>query len=303
MFGLSFEERATVAALDAPRADIALFVGWCAWRSDAFVTRELERWFDARFALTLPEGSALPFDRPLPFDTWAQFDAVADWRGRPVSAGGRESADTTLGVAVRDFFANGGRRCYAVAVDTPWPLLELPGPDERTVLFERLLPPFIDRERTSWRGLGHLKALDDVAQVLLPDLPEIAASQRDTVEPSRDAVDPPEVFVECAPRIAPRTGDPGVLRVAVPRCDDEDYARWRRFTGLVNNFSRSTGATAARCSHCRCRRAAHGSAATRVPRSTACTRASCRSPTRGSSRLRHRARPKVWWLRTVRSPG
>ncbi len=236
MFGLSFEERVAAPAALEPRADIALFVGWCAWRPEARVDRELARWFEARFAVSVPIGAPLPFDQPLPFDAWAQFDAAADWRNRPVSAGGSERADASLGIAVRDFFANGGRRCYVVALDAPWPMLQLLDDAGRENRFEQLLPAFIDRERSGWRGLAHAKALDDVAQLLIPDLPELAAAQRDTVAPSRDAVDPLEVFVECAPRVAPRVGDPGVLRVAVPRCDDEDYARWRRYAGRINQF-------------------------------------------------------------------
>jgi hypothetical protein len=236
MYGLSFEERTAAPAVDAPRADIALFVGWCAWRAEAKVGRDLARWFDARLALAVPVGAALPFDRPIPFDAWAQFDAAADWRNRSVSAAGSERADATLGIAVRDFFANGGRRCYVVALGPPWPLTQMLDDAGRAAAFERLLPSFIDRERTRWRGLAHAKALDDVAQVLAPDLPELAAAQRDVVAPSRDAVDPPEVFVECAPRIAPRAGDPGVLRVAVPRCEDADYARWRGFAQRINQF-------------------------------------------------------------------
>jgi hypothetical protein len=235
MYGLSFEERVAAPPVE-PRADIALFVGWCAWKSTARVDRDLARWFDARFALPIAVGAPLPFDRPLPFDTWAQFDSAADWRNRPVSADGRERADTSLGIAVRDFFANGGRRCYVVALDPPWPLQQMPDAASRELLFRRVLQDFIDRERTSWRGLAHAKALDDVAQVLVPDLPELAASRRDTVAPSRDAVDLPEVFIECAPRVVPRAGDPGVLRVAAPRCDDDDYARWRRYAGRINEF-------------------------------------------------------------------
>ncbi len=235
MYGLSFEERVAAPPVE-PRADIALFVGWCAWRPAARVDRDLAAWYDARFAVTVAVGAPLPFDRPLPFDSWAQFDAAADWRNRPVSTAGGERADASLGIAVRDFFANGGRRCYVVALDPPWPLLQMPDADTREALFRRALPEFIDRERTSWRGLAHAKALDDVAQVLVPDLPELAASRRDTVAPSRDAVDPPEVFVECAPRVAPRSGVPGVLRVSVPRCDDDDYARWRRYADRINQF-------------------------------------------------------------------
>jgi len=139
-------------------------------------------------------------------------------------------------VAVRDFFANGGRRCYVIALGEPWPLTPVLGRGERETRFAEVLPDFIDRERSSWKGLAQLQALDDVAQVLVPDLPELAASQRDEVEPSREEIEPPEVFVECAPRIAPRAADRGVLRLPAPRCDDDDYYHWRKYAQRVGNF-------------------------------------------------------------------
>jgi len=236
MYGLVFEERIATPAQGAPRGDIALFVGWCAWRADARISAALARWFDERLVLGMTPGDPLPLDRPVPFDTWAQFETVADWRGRRISAAGPERADTTLGVAVRDFFANGGRRCYVIALGEPWPLTSVLGRGERETRFAEVLPDFIDRERSSWKGLAQLQALDDVAQVLVPDLPELAASQRDEVEPSSEETEPAEVFVECAPRIAPRAADPGVLRLPAPRCDDDDYYHWRKYAQRIGSF-------------------------------------------------------------------
>jgi len=236
MYGLVFEERIATPAPGAPRGDIAVFVGWCAWRADARISVALARWFDERLTLKVVPGDPLPFDRPVPFDAWAQFEALADWRGRPITASGPERADTALGVAVRDFFANGGRRCYVIALGEPWPLTSLLDRAEQKTRFAEVLPDLIERERSNWRGLAQLQALDDVAQVLVPDLPELVASQRDGVEPSREEIEPAEVFVECAPRIAPRAADPGVRRLPVPRCDDDDYNHWREYAQRIGNF-------------------------------------------------------------------
>jgi hypothetical protein len=240
MYGLTFEDRAPQLPPTAPRGDVALVVGWCAWRADARLSAPLARWLEDSLVRRIAGGSPLPFDVALPFDSWAEFEAVADWRSRIVVPGSNERADATLGVAVRDFFANGGRRIYVNAIGAPWPMTQPPSstgtPSPRDTAFERLLAPFIDRDRSSWSGLAQLRGLDDAAMVLLPDLPEIAATRTDRVPPARDEVDPPEVFVECATRVAPRTGDAGVIRLPVPRCDDEDYARWRGYAARVGGF-------------------------------------------------------------------
>ena len=245
MYGLSFEDRAPSPPPAAPRGDIAFAVGWCAWRADARVSPQLARWIEDYLVRRVAVGAPLPFDVPLPFDAWADFEAVADWRNRAVAPDSRERSDTTLGVAVRDFFANGGRRIYVCALDAPWPLTQPPsdpvipgGLSARDAAFDQILATFVDRDRSTWRGLAQLRALDDAAMVLVPDLPEIAGSRTERVAPSRDEPDPPEVFVECATRLEPRTRDAGVLRLPVPRCDDEDYARWRRYAARIGDFLR-----------------------------------------------------------------
>jgi hypothetical protein len=241
MYGLSFEDRVPHPAPVAPRGDIAFAVGWCAWRADARVSAQLAGWIENTLVRRVAIGAGLPLDVPLPFDSWADFEAVADWRDRPVATDSHERADTTLGVAVRDFFANGGRRIYVNALSSPWPVTEPPSDSvdpagARDAVFERILPRFIDRDRTSWRGLAHVRGLEDVAMVLIPDLAEIAGSRTERLAPSRDEPDPPEVFVECATRLEPRRRDRGVLRVPVARCDDEDYARWRGYAARIGAF-------------------------------------------------------------------
>jgi hypothetical protein len=243
MYGLSFEDRVLRPAPTAPRGDVAFAVGWCAWRADARVSPQLARWIEDALVRRVAAGTPLPIDVPLPFDSWADFEAAADWRNRAVARDGGERADATLGVAVRDFFANGGRRIYVSALGTPWPLTQPPAdpsdpeaPSARDAAFEQIVARFVDRDRDSWRGLAPLRALDDVAMVLVPDLAEISASRTERLAPSRDEPDPAEVFVECATRLEPRGGDAGVLRIPVPRCDDEDYARWRGYAARIGGF-------------------------------------------------------------------
>jgi hypothetical protein len=233
MYGLAFSERRNPARETAPRGDIALAIGWCAWRAAARTGVALSAFLHERLAREVAPGAALPLDAPLPFASWEAFDAVADWRGRAV-AGSPEPADCPLGVAVRDFFANGGAQCYVIGLGSPPPLGLAPA--FRDAAFARLLPDLVDRDRASWRGVAQLLALDEVALLLAPDLPELAASQADRLAPSRDAPDPPEVFVECGSHAEGRRGDPGLLRLPAPRCDDDDYARWRGYAQRLGDF-------------------------------------------------------------------
>ncbi len=233
MYGLSFSERRVDSRPTAPRADIALFVGWCDWHASTRVDAELAAFSEQRLARTLAVGTPLPLDVPVPFDSWAQFDQAAHWRGRAV-VGSVTRADASLGVAVRDFFANGGERCFIVLLGSPLAVGTVPSDPDAA--FDRLLPAFVDRQRATWRGLAHVKALDEVALVLAPDLPDLVATGTEPLPPSRDEPDPPEVFVECATRPQPRTGDPGVLRLPAPRCDDDGYARWRRYAQRIGAF-------------------------------------------------------------------
>lgn len=233
MYGLSFSERRVDSRPAAPRADIALFVGWCDWRAASRVDAELAAFAEMRLARTLAVGTSLPLDMPVPFDSWAQFDRATHWRNRAIP-GSFGRADTALGVAVRDFFANGGVRCFVVLLGSPQPVGSVVlDPD---AAFDRLLPAFVDRQRATWRGLAHVMALGEVALVLLPDLPDLVATGAEPLPPSRDEPDPPEVFVECGTRTQPRAGDAGVLRLPAPRCDDDAYARWRGYAQSIGKF-------------------------------------------------------------------
>jgi len=233
MYGIRFNSRTEQPRVLAPRADIALFVGWGVWRKGLATPAVLAQALHTRFARSVAAGAPLPLGLPLPFDSWEAFDRAAAWRERPLRAQD-ETADTLLGLAVRDFFANGGQRCHVLLLGAPWSLGH--APPEPEARFAELLPPFIDTERESWRGLACLRALDEVALVLLPDLPELAAQAPRRLNPAQDLPDPPEVFVECGERTAPAPRERGGLTVAAPRCGPEGYARWRSYAQRVGDF-------------------------------------------------------------------
>lgn len=184
MQGLAFLPPRTAPRESAPRGDIAAFVGLGHWRA----------------------GAAAP---PRAFDNWEAFEQAMDWRARALPGGGQ--ADTALGLAVRDFFANGGQRCQ-VLLAGPAPAVGAAVPPQR---FEQLLA-----------ALEPLRHLEEAALLLLPDLPDLAANDLQPLAPADTPPEPPERFVECAPRLAP-SPTPGLLRLSAARLDDEGYARWR----------------------------------------------------------------------------
>jgi len=238
MWGLAFEEHVRIERVVAPRADIALFVGWVAWRARA-LPGPIRDWLETRRYALPGAGDPLPFDLPVPVESWESFDGLFDWRARRIDAAQPQArADAMLGIAVRDFFANGGRKCYVIPLAAPWPVTQVPTDAERSARLQALLPDFVDNARETWRGLVHLRGLDDVALVLLPDLPAVVADAPQRLAPSAAADPPAEVFVECGTHAEPPAGTPGILRLPAPRSDDAGYAAWNTFVGRVAAFLR-----------------------------------------------------------------
>lgn len=227
MFGLSFTDAAAAERTHPARADVALFVGWTTRRAGAAVPRALAEWLRER---RYPAGALL--DTPVPVDSWAVFDALFDWHARPVSAGGTEAADDYLGLAVRDFFANGGRKCYVVRLEAPWSVLTEFDEASREAQWRRLLPlaGVSGWQNEHLHGVEHAWALDDVSLVLVPDLPDLCASRRGSIAPE-PAVVPgqPEVFVECGVNLVGDAAVAGVRRVSAPRLDDEAWTLWKQY--------------------------------------------------------------------------
>lgn len=225
MFGLSFDTAAPVERAHPARADIALFVGWTTRRAGTPLPPPIAAWLAER---RYRADDALR-DVPVPIDTWAVFDALFDWHARPVAPGAAERADDYLGLAVRDFFANGGRKAYVVRLGDPWPVEPQIDGADRAAARRQLLPlaGASGWMRESWRGIEHAWALDDLSFVLVPDLPDLFGDPRRPVpgdEPQAPAV--PEVFVECAASQAAPEPPSGVRRIAAPRLGDDSFAAW-----------------------------------------------------------------------------
>ena len=218
MRGLSFETTRPVARAHPARADIALVVGWTTRRPGAVVPRPIAEWLRANGHVPDRRYEAHDWtDRslrglPLPIDDWPTFDALFDWHARPVkdSAG---TADDWCGLALRDFFANGGRKAWFVPLGRPWPLGAVPDRDVRRA--------------TLLAGIRQAWTLDEVALVLVPDLPEFCIDAPPPLPGDpRMAPTAPEVFVECGTEVFATPAVDGVRRLRAPRLDDHGFFRW-----------------------------------------------------------------------------
>jgi uncharacterized protein len=235
---IQFEQRAQIGVRSPRRADVALFVGAVARREAARVdpvlpraraADPLYRWLEAegwtseeRRRERAPLEALL--DVPVPIESFAEFERLFAWEQRSV-LDARIGA-TYLGLAVRAFFLEGGRRCYVVRVGDPWP----PGASGNAV--ELLIPNVAGRptgsavDRSTWRGLWHLYGLPEVSFVCLPDLPDACAPPPPPPQPLPAPPAPPELFVECSGSLATRVSASFLGRLAAPRCDAAGYRRW-----------------------------------------------------------------------------
>jgi uncharacterized protein len=233
MFGVSFETTRAVERAHPARADIALFVGWTTRRSGAAVPRAVAEWLRARRHVAdkryqVADWVTQPLlDMPVPVDTWQVFDDLFDWHARPVD-GSSELADDWLGLAVRDFFANGGRKAYVVRLGDPWPLGAAPGAFARlaALLGHRDAADVLLRGE-ALHGVAHAWVLDDVSLVLVPDLAALHADLSDPLrgEPAEPAA-PPEDFVECGTVTFTTPPSNGVRGLPAPRLSDVGFERW-----------------------------------------------------------------------------
>ncbi len=235
MFGLSFENTPAVEAAHPARADIALFIGWTTRRAGAKLPRAVADWLHARrylapdaFATSAWQDDAL-LNWPVPIDSWSVFDALFDWRARPVGGSAGERCDDYLGLALRAFFANGGRKAYVVRLGDPCPVIPQIDATARATRLAQLLPPagISSWQREAWRGIETAWALDDVSLVLVPDLPDLFGDAR-TAVPGDEAQAPAvaEVFVECADTLLGAEAVSGVQRIQAARAGDAAFVDW-----------------------------------------------------------------------------
>lgn len=250
------------------RADVAMFVGLVARRATAVpgtlrAALEAAGWAGSGPFTRGPAATDALLDMPVPVDSFDAFDALFAWDARPIATGDPRTIPCALGVAVKSFFAEGGRRAVIVRTGDPLPLLSDDAPDQAAAEKRRLiawtnasppanaalrtplLPGFAGRgvpaestDPRTWHGAAHIFGVDEVAMLSLPDLPELIAGEPEPVPDLPTPPPAPEQFKPCAPAAATVLPAARISRPAVsaPRLDRPLYADWASAIRFVLNL-------------------------------------------------------------------
>jgi hypothetical protein len=222
--------------------DIALFVGFVRVADGVSLSTlpdDLVQWLTERGWKDGPYKRPLDQlqDVPVPIESWQRFDSLFNWRSR--TADDRDGA-AYLGAAVRSFFVQGGRKCYVVRVDDPWPLETLRA--DRLKRIAGLLPGYpaqflpSPEDRFSWHGVGHLFGLPDVSFVAMPDLAEAVSMDRVRVELPPPPPGPTEVFVECTPAGPTPPLDRTIRDIGPPVANAQGFQDWAKALAFAANM-------------------------------------------------------------------
>jgi len=191
---------------------------------------------------------------PVSFESFSEFERLFAWEARGVMDRPLEAGDpvvaSSLGMAVRAFFEEGGRKCYVIRCGDPSRLFD--SVPERFAAFngrgEDRSPqlPGVSAEfrrgllaavKTSsapvsghagdWVGIEHVYGLQDTSFVCLPDLVDACAEPvpREIAPP--EAVATPESFRECAQDSNPEAPAVG-RRLPPPRVNSLGLDCWQR---------------------------------------------------------------------------
>ncbi|HET8745635.1 MAG TPA: hypothetical protein VFM98_08520 [Ramlibacter sp.] len=238
---------------------------------DALVDELRERGFQPRGFLGTDELAAwLRLQRlhnlPVALGSFDTFDALFAWDQRGIRDRKVRDDDpvlaTPLGVAVRAFFGEGGRRCYLIRSGDPSDVFdtrvgrfaacfpERVGPSAPTVFDDDVdrcpqLPGIRRRvlqgelkgllgagqpvalSAADWVGLEHVYGLDDVSFAVLPDLIDACARPLPSTVPPAEVVAADERFVECVEEVPPASLPVG-RRLPLPRLDAAGLEAWRQ---------------------------------------------------------------------------
>jgi uncharacterized protein len=266
--GVTFIRREPGPAVQPARADVALFAGLVA-REPARLPERL-RTFLAEggwVPMTMPEGGDGPetlalLGLPAPVESWDEFTALYRWDRREVEPGSPDLIPSNLGLAVRSFFAEGGRKAYIVRIGDPAPVVDFSLEENDDIAAKRslidglgkvrlgqpgkprlpLLPGFSEAsnspdpsERDTWMGAAAIFGVDDAAMLLLPDLIELCAGRPERITGEATPPPPPENFKPCAPALPAALPEdrPALPEWRAPRLGPEGYALWSRALGSV----------------------------------------------------------------------
>jgi uncharacterized protein len=266
--GVTFIRREPGPAVQLGRADVAMFVG--------LVAREPAPLRD-RLRTFLAEGGWVPMTTPaagdsaetlallgipVPVESWDEFEALYRWDGREVEPGSPDRVPCNLGLAVRSFFAEGGRKAYVVRTGDPEALVDFSLDESDDVARKRrlldglgkvrlaqagkprlpLLPGFGQAsnspdpsERGTWMGAAAIFGVEDAAMLLLPDLVELCAGRPERAAGEDEPPSPPEDFKPCAPALPAALPEdrPALPEWRAPRLGPDGYALWSRALGHV----------------------------------------------------------------------
>jgi hypothetical protein len=267
--GLVFIDPPPAEAVLTSRADVTLFVGLVK-RREGELPKQIRLALDkAGWGAPLRNENQIKalMDAPVPIDSFEQFDALFASNARPTRGSAGEVMPTALGLAVRSFFAEGGRKCYVVRCGDPVSPNSEPDAQEgdhralrrRLVDWPRAAPPadFIDRaplipgwrddasvprsdDRRTWRGVGHILGLDDVAMISVPDLPDLLAVEPRPLPDLPEPPSPPETFKPCADAPASAPGVPRRSRTTAARLDKAGYEDWAGAIGKVLDYLKTS---------------------------------------------------------------
>lgn len=206
---------------------------------------------------------------PVLLESFEAFDALFAWDRRGIRDQAPQPGDPTLatplGVAVRAFFGEGGRRMYLLRTGDPSAAFDAAAErfatcfpaaaDDRTDRCAQLpgVRPGLSASAMAasrpvalsaadWVGLEHVYGLPDVGFALLPDLCFACALSLPAQLPPPEVVAAPEAFTDCvAPAVA--ADEPPGRRLSAPVLDASGLQLWRqllnRALALLDNGGRA----------------------------------------------------------------
>ena len=242
--------------------------------SDALVEDLRLRGFQPRSLLGTNELAAWLrvqrlFNLPVVLESFEAFDTLFAWDRRGIRNSAVQAGDpvlaTALGVAVRAFFGEGGRRLYVVRTGDPGAVFDtavsrfvacfpsiatervdrcaqLPGVRSGMSAAMLTVPQPAALSAADWVGLEHVYGLPDVNFALLPDLVDACAQTLPAQLPPPEVVSAPEAFADCVAEALP-ADEPAGRRLSPPRLDADGLQLWRqlltRAVALLDNSGRA----------------------------------------------------------------